>query len=213
MILGRIILMTDGESHSMIRRTRLTKIFVAGDVFSFLVQSGGAGLMSSGSLSKTGEYVFPDSIYPNTHLHYLPRYIVIAGLLIQIIIFGFFVAVASVFHLRMLKVPTSRVLTINLPWQRHLYALYGTSALILIRSIFRVIEFAQGNDGYLFSNEVFMWIFDALLMLIVMCIFVWIQPGAIRGIIEKIEREDMESRDSRGAINLGEYDSSPSTLK
>jgi hypothetical protein len=32
MILGRIILLTDGDSHSLIRRRWITKIFVAGDV-------------------------------------------------------------------------------------------------------------------------------------------------------------------------------------
>jgi hypothetical protein len=41
MILGRIIRLTSGERHSPIRPTRLTKIFVLGDVLSFFVQSGG----------------------------------------------------------------------------------------------------------------------------------------------------------------------------
>ena len=41
MTLGRIILHTRGEHLSPIKRTLLTKIFVIGDVFSFLVQSGG----------------------------------------------------------------------------------------------------------------------------------------------------------------------------
>lgn len=42
MILGRIIRLTDGEAHSMIRTRWLTAIFVTGDVLSFFVQSGGA---------------------------------------------------------------------------------------------------------------------------------------------------------------------------
>lgn len=41
MILGRMIAFTRAEALSPIRRTWLTKIFVFGDVFSFLVQSGG----------------------------------------------------------------------------------------------------------------------------------------------------------------------------
>lgn len=41
MILGRIILLTDGESHAIIKRRWLTKFFVFGDVFSFLLQSSG----------------------------------------------------------------------------------------------------------------------------------------------------------------------------
>lgn len=41
MTLGRIILMVDGERYSLIRQRWLTKIFVLGDVISFLVQGGG----------------------------------------------------------------------------------------------------------------------------------------------------------------------------
>lgn len=52
MMLGRIILVTDGESHSLIRKRWLTKIFVIGDVISFLLQ--GAGMLGTAHQS-TGE--------------------------------------------------------------------------------------------------------------------------------------------------------------
>ena len=41
MQLGRIILATDGEKYSLIRRTWLTKVFVTGDVLSFGIQAAG----------------------------------------------------------------------------------------------------------------------------------------------------------------------------
>lgn len=44
MELGRIINLTDGDSRSIIGRTKLTKIFVTGDVLSFFAQSGGTYL-------------------------------------------------------------------------------------------------------------------------------------------------------------------------
>ena len=40
-ILGYIILAVDAEHHSMIQKKFLTKIFVIGDLFSFMVQSTG----------------------------------------------------------------------------------------------------------------------------------------------------------------------------
>jgi hypothetical protein len=40
-ILGRIILLVDGERYSLVRRKWLTKMFVAGDVLSFLLQGAG----------------------------------------------------------------------------------------------------------------------------------------------------------------------------
>jgi hypothetical protein len=41
MELGRIVLMVDGERSLFIRRKWLTKLFVSGDVLSFLMQSSG----------------------------------------------------------------------------------------------------------------------------------------------------------------------------
>ncbi|KAF2111263.1 RTA1 like protein-domain-containing protein [Lophiotrema nucula] len=46
-ILGRLIYLTEGEQYSPIRRTWLTKIFVAGDAISFLMQGEGGGIMAS----------------------------------------------------------------------------------------------------------------------------------------------------------------------
>ena len=66
-----------------------------------------------------------------------------------------------------------------LPWKRHLYNLYFASTLIMIRSIFRVAEYIQGNAGYLLSHEVFLYVFDAVLMLLVMVSFNWIHPSQV----------------------------------
>lgn len=41
MILGRIIMITQGEQHSIIRKKWLTKLFVFGDVISFILQAAG----------------------------------------------------------------------------------------------------------------------------------------------------------------------------
>lgn len=40
-ILGRIILLVDGERYSLVRQKWLTKLFVAGDIFSFMLQGTG----------------------------------------------------------------------------------------------------------------------------------------------------------------------------
>lgn len=45
MVLGRLIRRVDGDSRSIIPSTKLTKIFVVGDVLAFLVQSGGMSTM------------------------------------------------------------------------------------------------------------------------------------------------------------------------
>lgn len=104
--------------------------------------------------------------------------LVVLGLLLQIIFFGIFSITGGVFHLRIVRSSTSASVHNN--WKPCMYALYAASVLILIRSVFRVIEFDEGNDGLL-SNEVFLYLFDAVLMLGVMIAFNIIHPGLILG--------------------------------
>lgn len=49
----------------------------------------------------------------------------------------------------------------------------------MFRSVFRVVEYLQGNAGYLLSREVFLYIFDAVLMLAVMVLFNWVHPSQV----------------------------------
>jgi hypothetical protein len=203
MMLGRIILATDGEAHSLIRKKWLTKIFVAGDVLSFFMQGGGkktlpfpiyhfvaavcgdsfcgrleadmmmcigGGIMASGTVSavNTGEKI------------------IIGGLVVQLLFFGCFVVTGIIFHLRMRRVPTATVSASHyIPWERQLMSLYGASMLILVRCIFRLIEYAQGNDGYLISHEVFLYVFDAVLMFATMALMAWIHPSEITALLAR----------------------------
>lgn len=47
MVLGRIIRITGGQAHSLIRCNWLTKVFVIGDVVSFLTQASGTIILHS----------------------------------------------------------------------------------------------------------------------------------------------------------------------
>jgi hypothetical protein len=53
LILSRIILLTDGAKHALVRPRWITMFFVAGDVISFLAQSAGGGLLGSAHDQKT----------------------------------------------------------------------------------------------------------------------------------------------------------------
>lgn len=156
MCLSRIIRGVRGEHHSLIKPSRLTKTFVTGDILSFVVQGGAAGLMVSGDNAKTGEGM------------------VIGGLMIQVIMFGLFAITAVIFQRRMDYVPTAESCSSALPWKKSMRMLYIVSALIMVRSIFRVAEYAMGNDGYLLKHEWTLYIFDSLLMWVVMVVYyIW----------------------------------------
>ncbi|KAF5561557.1 Rtm1p [Fusarium phyllophilum] len=182
MILGRLI-RTVGAAHlSLVPVKWVTRIFVTGDVIAFSLQAGGGGIQSAGTLD----------------LYNLGEKIIIAGLFVQIVVFGFFVVTSILFHTRLLKSPTPESLRGDVPWARYLYVLYATSFLILVRSIFRVIEYLQGNKGYLISHEIFLYIFDAILMALVMVIFmIWyvkhLQKESKPGDIEERELSSYES--------------------
>ncbi|KAF3402544.1 hypothetical protein DPV78_004250 [Talaromyces pinophilus] len=163
MMLGRIVMLLDAEQHCIFRKKWLTKFFVCGDVLSFTVQAAGGGVMSSGSLSAVhnGEKI------------------VIAGLAIQILFFGFFVITCALFHRRVNKFPTEPSLELGNSWRKHLHILYAANMLILIRSVFRLIEYAMGNNGYLLRHEVFLYVFDGVLMLTAMILFNAFHPSGL----------------------------------
>lgn len=81
----------------------------------------------------------------------LGQTVIIIGLVVQIVWFGGFILVSAVFHYRMRVVPI--VIEKN-SWRTFMYALYAASTMIMVRSVFRVVEYAGGNDGYLMRSEV-----------------------------------------------------------
>lgn len=117
--------------------------------------------------------------------------ITIGGLVVQLLFFGFFVIVTTIFHYRIVRHPTSksqsdRDLTRGdgfrqRNWVTILIGLYLASILILIRSIFRLVEYRQGYSGYIMTHEVFMYIFDGLLMWLAMVVMNVYHPAEILG--------------------------------
>ncbi|KAF5571488.1 rta1 domain-containing protein, partial [Fusarium pseudocircinatum] len=103
MVLGRLIRLLDAGDLSIISPRWLTKVFVAGDVMSFLAQSAGGGMLATAktkSAVKRGENI------------------IVGGLGIQIIFFGFFMIVTLVFHLRINRNPTQKSQEITTPWRK-----------------------------------------------------------------------------------------------
>ncbi|KAI5790322.1 RTA1 like protein [Geopyxis carbonaria] len=162
MVLARLMRATGGAEYSPVRLNWVTKLFVTGDVLSFLMQSSGGGIMAGGTEAKMK----------------LGEKIVLGGLFLQILFFAGFVGVAVVFDVRMRAQPTAESLRVQ-GWRRLLGVLYASSGLILVRSVFRVVEYIQGNNGVLLRNEVWLYIFDSVLMWGVMVLFNWCHPSKV----------------------------------
>ncbi|RAL14297.1 RTA1 domain-containing protein [Aspergillus homomorphus CBS 101889] len=184
MLLGRIILILGAESHAILKKKWLTKIFVTGDVLSFLLQGAGGGIQASGSLSgmQNGERI------------------IVVGLFVQIFFFGFFIVTAGAFDRKLKKYPIPRCRDPSIPWRKHLNILYITSFLIMVRSVFRLVEYLQGNNGYLLHHEVFLYVLDAVLIFLAMIVFNLFHPSEISHLLHAENDYELQSAANKHAI-------------
>ncbi|KAH7401287.1 RTA1 like protein-domain-containing protein [Pyrenochaeta sp. MPI-SDFR-AT-0127] len=154
MLLGRIIRATGSASYCMVRLKWLTKIFVGGDIVCFLAQAGGGGILAGADSKKSAD---------------LGKAVILTGLCLQMVIFGLFLVVAGVWQRRM-NSSGMKGGSPSFDWARYLTMLYVASVIITVRNLFRVIEYAMGEEGYLLANEWPIYVFDAALMVIVLAI-------------------------------------------
>ncbi|SPN96557.1 related to RTM1 protein [Cephalotrichum gorgonifer] len=164
MVLGRLIVRLDAQALSPVRVKWLTKIFVTGDVLSFFVQGGGGAMMATAKSrddTRMGENI------------------ILAGLGVQILFFGVFIVVTCVFHRRLIARPTETSLSLRTPWKGLLWVLYGSSVLIMIRSVFRIIEYGMGSEGELLQKEAYLYVFDAVPMFVIVVALNWFHPSRV----------------------------------
>ena len=171
MILGRLIRAVHAEHLPLLPVRRLTTIFVVADVLSFTMQAGGGGIQSAGTLE----------------MFNVGEKIIVVGLFLQITFFGFFVTTVVGFYRRICAHPTREAQQSEIPWRRHILILFAVSITILVRSVVRVVEYLQGNDGYVISHEVFLYIFDAMLMAAVMAILFIYYVGDLKTALDRIK--------------------------
>jgi hypothetical protein len=177
MIYGRLVLFVNAPEASIIVPTRVTKIFVCGDVLAFLLQAGGGGMMAQEGMAKLGQTLM------------------LIGLFIQLFFFGFFLIISLVFWKRMSG--SSKALSIpqygKYSWLALLKLLLCAAVIIILRCVFRVIEFSQGHDGYLASHEVYMYLFDTAPMFAVQVMFHLVHAADIFGTRRMGKLADNES--------------------
>jgi hypothetical protein len=125
MLFGRILrtYSSDAKPKALgVSDTWVTRIFVGCDVVSFLTQSAGAAMLAGAK---------DDVKQSNTGQH-----IVIGGLVLQLVAFGFFTAIAVSFHLNMkrsYKLAGSVAQERAREWRPLLLCLYASCILIMLR--------------------------------------------------------------------------------
>ncbi|KAE9366362.1 RTA1-domain-containing protein [Stipitochalara longipes BDJ] len=171
MLFGRILRTYSSDTKPKalgVSDTWITRLFVGFDVVSFLTQSAGAAMLAGSK---------DDIKKSNTGQH-----IVIGGLVLQLVAFGFFTAIAVSFHLKMKRsqrLQGSVTQETVKEWRPLLFCLYASCILIMLRSVYRVVEFSQGFDGYLVSHEVYFYVLEAVPMMPPFILFNVFHPGRI----------------------------------
>lgn len=190
MVLGRVIKFVRGEKLSYIPVEIMTKVFVGGDVFSFLLQAAGKrqNYHLSSLLYSSNTFFIGGGIMTGGSANTLVigQWVIVAGLCVQLVFFGAFLVSAFIFHSKISRHPTTKSEQTIHPgsfwprdWRGVLFGCYVVSILILIRSVYRLVEFIQGQQGYLMSHEVFLYVFDATMMLFVMVLMNFCHPAHV----------------------------------
>ncbi|ORY31531.1 RTA1-domain-containing protein [Rhizoclosmatium globosum] len=155
-------------SASPIKHYLITRIFVVSDVITFIVQCGGSAFL----LLPTPT---PAQIDLGTN-------ILLAGIALQMVSFFAYLALAIVFYRRATTLEGKGDVhpsELSANWKRIFFTLMISGGAVCIRSVFRIIEFANGFSGPIATNENYMYVFDFGLMIIAMFAFVAVHPGTV----------------------------------
>ncbi|KAI0517646.1 RTA1-domain-containing protein [Xylaria bambusicola] len=166
MTLGRLATAVDSRRCLPVTPRLLTPLYVLLDVGVVGTQLAGSVLPASGE---------PSAIE-------LSKKLVLSGLLAQAVALTIFILIAWFVEHRIKQI-SSPTIVLNdntlAHWGNHFRAIQGVTLLIIVRSIVRTVEYVQGPDGFVISHEAFIYIFDAVLMWLVMAIYTVLHPGRL----------------------------------
>lgn len=98
--------------------------------------------------------------------------LVTASLSLQVVLFGSFGLLAALFQRR-----AQRAGVLSRDLRIVLIVLYVSASIVTIRCIYRLVEYTVGWDSTIYKNEVFFWIFEAVIMLLNSCLLNLFHPG------------------------------------
>lgn len=157
-LVGRLIRLV-GREYAIVNPKFVEYGFIVSDLLSIGVQSAGAGLITSGKLENLT----------------LGSNVLIGGLGINLVSFCFFAIITLHLHWAIAKRKPDY--TGREQWIKMFYALYLSMILLIIRSIYRIVEFAMGFRGYLAIHETYFYVFECLLIIFAFGLFLPLHPG------------------------------------
>lgn len=180
-LFGRFIAALEGHKPSQVEKKskysfippkKVKAIFVTSDIITFLIQGAGGGLQTSQMINtiKIGNDIF------------------LTGTALQTFSYVLFTLLTIVAHRRINAEDKAQygLTNLNETVVQLIYLLYISSVGILVRSSYRIAEFAEGYGGYLNSTELFTFVLDGLPLVIAIGVWAIVWPGLL---IRKIREE------------------------
>ncbi|KAI0255342.1 RTA1-domain-containing protein [Lactifluus subvellereus] len=172
-LLGRIIRRL-GPQYSRLTPRRYTIIFVSCDIISLLVQAMGGGIASGSQTSNTQAKLGSD--------------IALGGTVFQLVAIIVYCALAAEFitrytrdrPMRSTHVPGGAFRGIvDIRLRRMLYAMSVMTIFIVIRTIYRTVEFVNGWNGKVISTQWLFNVFDGTMITLAMLTLNAFHPGVL----------------------------------
>ncbi|KAJ1716057.1 hypothetical protein AFCA_001344 [Aspergillus flavus] len=135
----------------------IPRVFVTSDVVSFLTQAAGSGIASSNDWTGKEKDVGVG--------------VLIAGLVLQLVTFGFFLVVVVWFDRSFASGEVEEGV------RSVLRGIYIAGFFIMVRLIYRVVEFCMGMNTYTWTHEWPLYVLEAVPMLIAMMVLGWYHPA------------------------------------
>ncbi|KAK5627433.1 hypothetical protein RRF57_003148 [Xylaria bambusicola] len=161
MTLGRLAIAADGRRLLSVNLRLLASLYAFLGIGILGTQLAGSVLPASGGPSAIG----------------LGKELVLGGLLARVV-----ALVAWFVQRRIQQIATSAMASNDnncVRWKNHFRAIQLVTLLIIIRSIVGTVEYVQGPDGFVISYEIFIYVFDAALMWLVMAIYTILHSGRL----------------------------------
>ncbi|KAF8684571.1 RTA1 like protein [Rhizoctonia solani] len=167
MLLGRLAIHLDATDFLLIRPNILTKI---SDVLTFFMQAAG-GSMTAGdnaNMRNIGSKVCPPSLSIDIQPGLTSVQVFLVGLVAQLISFLGYTLIFGIFVYRLWTLRrnewNSRPHGIMSHWLALVVAMALSCQNIIVRSVFRVIENAQGRNGIFATQEQYFYMMDVVVL-------------------------------------------------
>ncbi|KAJ2746871.1 hypothetical protein GGI20_001024 [Coemansia sp. BCRC 34301] len=134
----------------------ITWFFFSSDVFSFMLQSTGGSMMANDDTQETG------------------KWICVVGLAIQLGFLAAFVAVAVIVGRdpRYTVLCGPKQVSEAIAKRRVMWTVHATTALLYVRSIYRLAEMIDGYGGKIYSAEWAFYVFDFAAILLMFILYI-----------------------------------------